>query len=108
MLLNQGDGTFAAPVDYLAGVSTHSIVAADVDGDGIDLSSSASSATASRQLLQNEGSGVFGAATDHAAGAAPFFVTAADPNADGRPDPTIPSVTLRTTSACCSPASCGP
>ena len=38
VLLNNGDGTFAAKVDYPTGVSPSSVAAADLNGDGkIDL-----------------------------------------------------------------------
>ncbi|WP_394840760.1 VCBS repeat-containing protein [Pendulispora brunnea] len=34
VLLNQGNGTFGAPIDYAAGYSPDSVVAADLTGDG--------------------------------------------------------------------------
>ena len=86
VLLNQGNGTFGAQVDYAAGVGPESVAVADVDGDGkLDLVV-ASEADSSVNVLLNQGNGTFGAAIAYPAGLYPWSVVALDLNGDGHPD----------------------
>ena len=92
VLLNRGDGTFAAKVDYPTSKSPLSIVAADLNGDGKpDLATYNSTKSAS--LLLNHGDGTFAAKVDYTATSNPnaldatvTSITAADLNRDGKPD----------------------
>ncbi|MCX6740270.1 MAG: FG-GAP-like repeat-containing protein, partial [Candidatus Parcubacteria bacterium] len=62
VLLNNGDGTFAAAVDYAVDRSPLQIVSADFDGDGdndLVVSSSAPADTAALSVLENNGDGTF-------------------------------------------------
>ncbi len=93
MLLNQGNGTFAPKVDYLAGVQPASVAVADVDGDGkTDLVTANGNKV---NVLLNKGDGTFAAPISYAADSSGFssvhLVQAADLNGDGKPD----LVTLR-------------
>jgi len=90
VLLNQGDGTFGAPVQYSMGAyfaATHgSITTADMNGDGrpdlvIDNG-------VAMMVLLNQGGGAFAAPTSYAMshGAPLSTIHAADLNGDGRID----------------------
>ncbi len=78
MLLNQGDGTFAAAVAYGAGNAPESVAIGDLDGvNGPDL------AVANRDsddvsVLLNQGDGTFAAAVAYGAGNAPESVAIGD------------------------------
>ncbi len=76
VLLNQGNGTFGAPVAYKAGDAPYSIAAADLDGDGkLDLAvvsrGSASIINANVSVLRNQGNGTFAPPANYVAGAIP-------------------------------------
>jgi FG-GAP-like repeat/Regulator of chromosome condensation (RCC1) repeat len=91
VLINQGNGTFAASVDYAAGAQPSSVAVADLNGDGkLDLAvtnqGSFASATGSVSVLINQGNGTFAAAVDYPAGGISNSVAVADLNGDGKPD----------------------
>ncbi|OGC76184.1 MAG: hypothetical protein A2Z27_05825 [candidate division Zixibacteria bacterium RBG_16_50_21] len=79
---NNGNGTFAAKVDYGTGVAPASVFASDLDGDtDIDLEvANANSNTVS--VLKNNGSGTFAAKVDYATGTNPYSVFASDLDGD--------------------------
>ncbi len=91
MLLNQGDGTFAAAAAYAAGNSPRSVAIGDLDGvNGPDL------AVANRNsddvsVLLNQGDGIFAAAVAYDAGNAPQSVAIADLDGSNGPDLTVAS-----------------
>ncbi len=67
MLLNQGDGTFAAAVAYAAGDQPNSVAIGDLDGvNGPDLAVGNEFSDVS--VLLNQGDGTFAAAVAYAAG----------------------------------------
>jgi hypothetical protein len=89
VLLNQGDGTLAAPShNYVVG-APQGLVLADIDGDGDnDLVAAFNSypPNAGVAVLSNQGGGVFAAPRIFSAGTYPSGVAAGDLNRDGRID----------------------
>ena len=86
VLLNQGNGTFAARVDYAVGTTPDSVAAADLDGDGkLDLAVVQNYSNTVSVLLNN-GNGTFAAKVDYPTGTAPGSVAAVDLNGDGMAD----------------------
>jgi hypothetical protein len=86
VLLNNGDGTFAAKVDSMIDGKAASVTVADMNGDGkLDLAVNGGEGTVS--VLLNNGDGTFSAATEYLTdwGGGPSIV-AANLNGDGRPD----------------------
>ncbi|MBI5868279.1 MAG: VCBS repeat-containing protein [candidate division Zixibacteria bacterium] len=90
VLRNIGDGTFAPPVIYAAGICPAIIAAADLDGDGVlDL---AASNTCGKTvcLLRNSGNGTFGAPVAYISQGFPGTfsgaLVSADFNLDGAQD----------------------
>src|SRR5262249_14715706 len=83
VLRNQGDGTFAAAVNYAAGFSPRSLAVGDVDGDSdLDLAvTNLYSGTVS--VLRNQGDGTFAAAVSYPVGAYPISVVEGDLDRDG-------------------------
>jgi elongation factor P hydroxylase len=88
VLLNRGDGSFQAKLDYAAGDQPFSIAIGDLNGDG-----KADLATAntgygwdSVSVLLNRGDGSFQAKVDYATGGSPRSVAIDDLNGDGKPD----------------------
>ncbi|MFA6469759.1 MAG: FG-GAP-like repeat-containing protein, partial [Bacteroidota bacterium] len=80
---NNGSGTFAAKVDYIAGTAPYGVVAVDVDGDGdIDVVT-ANTTGDSISVFLNTGSGTFAAKADYACGNDPRSITAGDIDGDG-------------------------
>jgi hypothetical protein len=87
VLLGKGDGTFRPAVNYLAGVSPVSVVAADFNHDGnLDLAV-ANSLSNYVSILLGNGDGTFRAGPQNPPiSTAAAFVTVGDFNGDGRPD----------------------
>ena len=86
VLLNQGNGTFAAKVEYAAGTSPYSVAAADLNGDGKPDLAIANAGSNNVSVLLNQGNGTFAAKVDYAAGTNPNSVAVADLNGDGKPE----------------------
>jgi uncharacterized protein (TIGR03437 family) len=86
VLLNNKNGTFAAPKEYAAGSQPIFPFAADLNGDGkLDLVVTDSGTSAYTVLLGN-GDGTFQLPVTTAAGTALGVVVASDFNGDGKPD----------------------
>lgn len=86
VLLNAGDGTFAAPVSYGTGADPVSLAVADVNADGwLDVVTS-DSGDDTVSLLLNNGDGTFAPAITLGVGASPVSVTLADVNGTGHSD----------------------
>jgi hypothetical protein len=92
VLLNRGDGIFAAPVDYRVGVGRDpywpvALALGDLDGDGdLDVVFANYMDPGSVGVLLNQGAGVFASAGEYAVGQGPNDVVVGDFNGDGRPD----------------------
>jgi hypothetical protein len=85
VLLNQGDGTFAATVNYATGAGSTSVAPADLNGDGKPNLAVANRGSNNVSLLFNQGNGAFVATVSYGAGTTPRAVVAADLNGDGKP-----------------------
>lgn len=85
VLLNDGDGTFAAAKNYAA-PDPYEITAADMDDDGDQDLAVANFGQDNVSVLLNGGSGAFEAAQNFATGDAPSGIAAADFDGDGKVD----------------------
>lgn len=88
ILKNNGDGTFAAKVDYETSFGPRSVFAADLDGDGDKDLATANYTNDSPpghtvSILKNNGDGTFAISVDYEAGNYLIFVFAADIDGDG-------------------------
>jgi len=86
VLLNNGDGTFAAPVSYPAGTYSVTVAVADVNGDGLPDLVVVDAGGDSVQVLLNDGQGGFAAPLPQGVGAHPVALTLSDINGDGKID----------------------
>ena len=88
VLMNNENGTFAAPVYYNTGSGSEpfAVTAADVSGDGKPDIITANYGTNTVGVLVNNGSGGFGSPTTFAVGSEPYSVAAADFDGDGKID----------------------
>lgn len=86
VLLNTGNGAFAAPVSYTLGNGPSTIAIADFNGDGkLDLASASYEGYA-LTLVYGNGDGTFGEPVSYATGQGPSFVAVGDINGDFKPD----------------------
>jgi hypothetical protein len=89
VLINDGNGTFAARVDYVTGVAPVSVAVGDMNGDGkLDLAV-ANSHDGTASVLLNNGDGTFAAKLDYGTGDWPNSVDVGDLNGDGTLDMVI-------------------
>jgi ankyrin repeat protein len=86
ILLNNGDGTFAAKVDYGTGNGPYSVFSSDLDGDGdMDLAV-ANMGSDNVSILLNNSNGTFAGKVDYGAGYGPYSVFSSDLDGDGDMD----------------------
>jgi hypothetical protein len=88
ILLSMGEGTFAPPVDYAAGVSS-GIAAGDLNGDGrvdIALAKNYFGGPGTAAILLGHGDGTFAQAVDYPVESGPSGIAIADMNADSHLD----------------------
>ena len=86
MLLNRGDGSFHAKLDYRAEGGPPSIAIGDLNGDGKPDLVTANFSAAGVSVLLNNGDGSFGAKRDYPTGQNPSSVAIGDLNGDRGPD----------------------
>ena len=90
VLIGKGDGTFQAPVNYIAtGNPVLSLAAADFNGDGVTdfvVASQLVALPAGVWIVLGNGDGTFQTAVDYRAGTNPQTIAAGDFNGDGIPD----------------------
>ncbi|MGB8541887.1 MAG: FG-GAP-like repeat-containing protein [Candidatus Acidiferrales bacterium] len=86
VLLNGGAGTFSEQTPLSIGVSPHSIVVKDFNGDGNQDLAIADSSADSFRILPGNGDGTFGAPLEFVSGTQPVFVASADFNNDEKFD----------------------
>lgn len=83
IFLGNGDGTFAAPVNYSVGVDAIGIAAGDMNGDGkLDLLTT-NRASYTISILFGNGDGTFGNRADYTAGTEPMALVTGDFDGDG-------------------------
>ena len=83
ILAGNGDGTFAAPVQFATGFGPRGIVAGDIDGDGNSDLIVANFNGASVSVLRNNGSGGFAAPVNLGTGYNPYDIALGDLDGDG-------------------------
>src|SRR5262249_54961838 len=86
VLVNNGDGTFAAPVEYSAGDWPTSVVTGDFDNDGHSDLAVTNETPKSISVFMNRGDGTLIAPVRCNTGGGPWSITIRDLNADGYDD----------------------
>ncbi|MCK9408118.1 MAG: FG-GAP-like repeat-containing protein, partial [Bacteroidetes bacterium] len=86
ILENNGDGTFAANVDYGTGERPTSVFMSDIDGDGDGDIVVANELDNDISILKNNGNGTFATKVDYAAGVSPIKIFMSDVDGDGDGD----------------------
>lgn len=86
ILMNNGDGTFSAKVEYPTEARPYSVFCADLDGDGdVDLAVS-NEINSTVSIFKNNGDGTFQPKVDYGVGAEPYSVSGGDLDGDGDVD----------------------
>lgn len=96
VLLGDGAGGFAAPVNYAVGLQPYHVAIADLNQDRVPDLVSANSGANTISVLLGSGGGAFAAPTNFAVGPGPLGVGVGDLNRDGKPDLAV--VAIGTTS----------
>jgi hypothetical protein len=86
VLLGNGDGTFAAPVNYGTASSAFGVVVADFNGDGKPDFAITDSVTNTVLLFNGRGDGTFQTSSLYAVGGDPEGIAIGDFNGDGKTD----------------------
>jgi hypothetical protein len=86
VLLNNGDGTFQAPVSYAYGLDARSVIVTDVNDDGIPDLALASYNLGRVSVLLGNGDGTFAGPDTFAAGLYASSIVAGDFDGNGYPD----------------------
>jgi hypothetical protein len=86
VLLNNGNGSFAAAVNFAGGTLPRSVAVGDFNGDGKPDIAVANDTTTTVSVLLNTGAGGFATAVAINVGSRPISLAATDLNGDGRDD----------------------
>lgn len=86
VLLNNGAGVFAVPVNYAIGGFPYAVTAGDFDGDGDNDLVATANETARIYILLNNGNGTFAVGANYATDVSPVAVVSADLDGDGDQD----------------------
>ena len=86
VFLNNGDGTFAAKVDYPTGAFPRSVAVGDFNSDGKSDLAVANYTSSTVSVLFNNGNGTFAAKVDYPTASSPYNVAVGDFNGDGKSD----------------------
>jgi hypothetical protein len=86
VLLNRGDGSFQAKMDYGTGRSPLAVAIGDLNGDGKPDLATANSEASTVSVLLNRGDGNFEVRLDYRTGGPAESVAIGDLNGDGKPD----------------------
>jgi hypothetical protein len=90
VLLGQGDGTFQAAENYIAGSNPASVAAGDFNSDGIlDLAIATGDSQGTMLLLLGNGDGTFRTGASYTAGSQQASIAVGDFNNDGHVDLTM-------------------
>jgi FG-GAP-like repeat/FG-GAP repeat/PASTA domain len=86
VLLNRGDGSFQAPLDFATGDGPRSVAIGDLNGDGKPDLATANAYDSTVSVLLSRGDGSFRARRDYATGEGLRSVAIGDLNGDSKPD----------------------
>jgi hypothetical protein len=86
VLLNRGDGSFQAKLDYATGGDPYSVAIGDLNGDGKPDLATANYDASNVSVLDNRGDGSFHARLAYRTGRQPRSVAIGDLNGDRKPD----------------------
>ena len=86
ILIGQGTGGFAAPVQIPTLGDIYAVVAADFTGDGDTDVAVSSQVSSLASILEGNGTGGFSSGVEFATGSRPAAMATADFNGDGKPD----------------------
>jgi hypothetical protein len=86
VLLNKGNGSFPAKLDYATERVPESVAIGDLNGDGKPDLVTANLQSDTVSVLLNRGDGSFQAKLDYPTGISPYAVAIGDLNGDGKPD----------------------
>jgi hypothetical protein len=86
VLIGNGDGTFKAPVGYVAGMLPNSVAVGDFNGDHILDLATANSGESTVSLFTGNGDGTFKPAGTFSVADLPWHISAADFDGDGNLD----------------------
>ena len=86
VFINNGNGSFAAAVDYATQGSPQSVALADFNGDAILDMATVDQTSAKTSVFLNQGNGTFQAAVSYTVGNQPSSISVGDVNEDGIQD----------------------
>ena len=86
IFLGNGDGSFQAPLNYMAGGQPYCVTVGDFNGDGKSDLAVSNYADGTISILLGNGDGTFQAPANYSTGSSPVSICVADFNGDGKAD----------------------